>query len=322
MNEIQTINNDNKAVMAGHMEWSRDQIDLIKKTVAKGTSDDELRLFLYTCKKTGLDPLIRQIYAVKRGGTSNQMSIQTGIDGYRLIAERTGNYAPGREPSYVENNGKVISSTAYVKKRVCGEWHEVAATAYFLEYAQMFNGKLGNMWEKMPHVMIAKCAEALALRRAFPAEMAGVYTTEEMAQAEVVEVKTINAPAPQRKSQSEPTAEELEALMAKKKAEYHKDDKAPESATEASQKPDNGVLTAKGIVTYATPKNKGGYRSYAVEGYQKDDGKDMMFSTKDETIIETLDNKLDKGDVAGIEYTTKVNGNFTNYNIVGLVSAE
>jgi len=173
-----------------------EQVNLIKNTVARGTTNDELQLFLYTAKRTGLDPLLKQIHAVKRFDSREGreiMAIQTGIDGYRLIADRTGDYAPGKEPTYTEDaQGNLVSATAYVKKRTKdGEWHEVAATAYYSEYAQTTkDGKPTRMWAKMPHVMLAKCAESLALRRAFPAEMSGLYTSEEMGQAEVAHTET------------------------------------------------------------------------------------------------------------------------------------
>jgi phage recombination protein Bet len=139
--------------------------------------------FLTIAAATGLDPLLKQIYLVRRGG---QYTTQVSIDGYRLIADRTGRYAPGREPSYeYDAEGRLLSATAYVKKFAGGVWHEIAATAFYDEYVQRTSG--GNptqMWKKMPHLMLAKCAEALALRRAFPGELGGVYTAEEMAQAQ------------------------------------------------------------------------------------------------------------------------------------------
>lgn len=151
--------------------------ELIKRTFCKGGSDDELELFMHACKRTGLDPFMKQIYAIKRG---NQMTIQTGIDGFRLIADRSGNYSPGKSASFeLDDKGAVIAATAYLKKRTADNvWHEISATAYMDEY----NAKQG-LWAKMPRTMLAKCAEALALRKAFPAELSGLYTNDEMDQS-------------------------------------------------------------------------------------------------------------------------------------------
>lgn len=170
-----------------------DRVALITRTVAKGATKDELALFLHVCERTGLDPLLKQIYAVKRWDSREQrqvMAIQTGIDGYRLIADRTGCYAPGKEPTFTyfepgDSTSTLLAATAYVMKLTKdGTWHEVAASARYDEYVQRGkDGKPAKFWAAMPHVMLAKVAEALALRRAFPAELSGLYTHEEMQQA-------------------------------------------------------------------------------------------------------------------------------------------
>lgn len=160
-------------------DFSREKIDLIKSMVAKDCSDDELKLFLYTCKRTGLDPLARQIYAIKRSG---KMTIQTGIDGYRVIADRTGKLAGITDYEFVEatDGKKPDKATVTVRKVVMGGTiAEFTATARWGEYCAG-----GPMWQKMPFLMLGKCAEALALRKAFPADLSGVYTAEEMEQAD------------------------------------------------------------------------------------------------------------------------------------------
>jgi phage recombination protein Bet len=170
--------------------FDHSKIDLLKNTICKGASDEEFKLFLHACQRTGLDPFMRQIYAVKRWDSAikkETITIQTGIDGYRLIAERTGKYSPGREPTFTYGeNGNLISATAYVKKQTAdGTWHEVAATAFYDEYCQKTkDGKPTRFWQQMAHTMLAKCAEALALRKAFPGDLSGIYTKEEMLQAD------------------------------------------------------------------------------------------------------------------------------------------
>src|SRR5262249_55470797 len=184
--------------------FSSDQIDLIKRTVARGATDDELKLFLHACTKTGLDPLMKQIYAVKRYDSAlnrQVMAIQTGIDGLRLVAERSEMYRPGREPEYVREEGQLVSATAFIKKMTKdGTWHDVAATARYDEYVQRKqDGTPTAFWKRMPHVMLAKVAEALALRRAFPQDLSGIYSPEERTQADVevaTEEKFKPLPAP------------------------------------------------------------------------------------------------------------------------------
>lgn len=169
--------------------WTEAQVKLITATVAKGATPDELKLFLYTAHKTGLDPLTRQIHFVKRsakqkdGSYRDQMTIQTGIDGYRAIAERTGTLAGIEDAVYdQEDQEHPNKATVTVWRIVGGQRVSFAASARWKEYAPQ--GGQAFMWQKMPYLMLGKCAESLALRKAFPNDLSGVYTNEEMQQAD------------------------------------------------------------------------------------------------------------------------------------------
>lgn len=183
--------------------WTEAQIQLLKEQFAPRLSEGELRLFKYVCEKSGLDPFMRQIHAVKRWDPKKKresITFQTGIDGYRVIAERSREYAGSDKPVFVYHKRKpadkiderdpralkvnLQSATVTVYRLVQGQRMGYTATAYWDEYAQHTSqGGLHDFWRRMPRGQLAKCAEALALRKAFPADLSGIYTFEEMQQA-------------------------------------------------------------------------------------------------------------------------------------------
>ena len=174
--------------------WSTEQVQLVKDTIAKAAelTDNEFLLFVATAQRMQLDPLARQIHAVKRGG---KLSIQVGIDGFRAIADRTGKLAGNDDPVYEKHSAaqKDLAdypqkATVTVHKLVAGEPRPFRASARWSEYYPGKGGP-GFMYRKMPFLMLGKCAEALALRKAFPAELGGVYVPEEMAQAGLAHIE-------------------------------------------------------------------------------------------------------------------------------------
>lgn len=186
----------NGAMVDQRIEFSPAQVELIKRTICKGANNDELNLFLLQCKRTGLCPFSKQIFAVSRydkKAGKNVFAFQVSIDGLRLIAARTGKYAGQLGPFWCGKDGKWVDVWISEEKPAAAKVgvlrsdfkEPIFAVATWNSYFQEFKDKDGGgkvpsqFWQKMGDVMLAKCAESLALRKAFPHELAATYSNSE-----------------------------------------------------------------------------------------------------------------------------------------------
>lgn len=178
-----------------------ERIQLIKDTFAQGATDAELQVFLATAERLGLDPFARQIFLIKRWDSRLKRDVatpQVSIDGFRSVAERTGQYRGQTPAQWCGCDGEWVDvwlddeppQAARIGVHREGFKEPLVKVARLASYCQRTKeGNPTSMWRNMTDVMLAKCAEALALRAAFPNQLGGVYTPDEMGQAAVVDVE-------------------------------------------------------------------------------------------------------------------------------------
>lgn len=225
--------------------WNEHQIAALRQLGVDRATNGDLAVFHHVCQRTGLDPFARQIYMIERQG---KQTIQTGIDGYRLVARRAVDRT--REALSIGSaewcgpdgvwrdvwlSNEPPAAARVTVKRGAGEF---PAIALWREYAQTKrDGDLTSMWASRPAGQLAKCAEALALRKAFPQDLSGVYTDDEMGQAD--------RPEPiRRHAEPAPAADRMGAILHAEQIETPAD--PPSSAVEGDPGGERGEASPSG----------------------------------------------------------------------------
>lgn len=182
-------------------------IELVRRTVAKGATDDELKLYLHDCERQGVHPLDRLIYFTAHTDAQGKRSYTpiTSIDFMRIRAAATDAHVGTDDPTY-EGSGENLKARVTVYKLVQGQRCGFTATARWSEYYP--GEKKGFMWRSKPFLMLGKCAEALALRKGFPKDLQGLYAKEEMDQAQ-----TLHEPPKPKGRPKKHSPEELTAIL-------------------------------------------------------------------------------------------------------------
>lgn len=182
----QQIQRSHETAIVNDEKFGRERVELIKRMYCPGATDDEMSIFASICRRTKLAPELKQIYALMTWDGKqkrNVMKIQVSIDGLRLIAERSGKYKGQVGPFWLNQSGEwkdfFLHNEALIAAKVGiirSDMDEpIWGICHYKSYAQNT-----PVWAKMPEHMLAKCAEALAIRKGFPYESAGLYTKDEM----------------------------------------------------------------------------------------------------------------------------------------------
>lgn len=167
------------AITPKHLAVTDEQLKLAKETVASKLNEHEFDLFLYNCQRQGIHPLDHMLIPVVRTDNGvRRLTFTTTVDLLRSRAAESGEYAGSDDAVFTEDGRLPKQATVTVWRIVQSVRCPFTATARWDEYVP--SGDQAFMWKNKPHVMLAKCAEALALRKAFPKQLAGMYAAEEM----------------------------------------------------------------------------------------------------------------------------------------------
>ena len=189
MNEIVQHNGSALAIRGDQSDWTPEQGQALLEMFNLGNAPHSvIRSYFHVCQTTGLDPFKRQIHLIERSG---KFTPQTSIDGFRIIRDRSKVF-DGGEIHWCGPDGvwrdvwleKDYPAAARYTLHRTDQKLPAVATALWGAYVQTKrDGSVTQMWDRMGAHMLAKVAEALAIRMAFPDDTGGLYTDDEMAQA-------------------------------------------------------------------------------------------------------------------------------------------
>jgi len=173
-------------------EMPEETVQLLKKTVAPGATDEELALFLYMAKQYDLDPLLGEIYFVKmpdKKRTDTKPTFIVSRDGYLKIAMRHPEFhglnsftvREGDEFEINAESGRVKHRFGAKRGRILGAWAIAYRKGYspsvaFVDFNEYVR-RNSQSWQRHPSAMIQKVAEVFVLRRQF--NLSGLYIKEE-----------------------------------------------------------------------------------------------------------------------------------------------
>ncbi|MDD2246399.1 MAG: phage recombination protein Bet [Proteiniphilum sp.] len=152
-------------------DFSANEIALIKNIAAPKCTDDEFKLLLYQAQTYNLDPLLKQIWAVKYSD-NKPASIFAGRDGFLAIAHRSGAF-DGMESGFKQDGTNVIGWAKVYRKDM--------SRPFSVEVNMKEYNRNQGTWLTHATTMIVKVAEAQALRKAF--QISGIYSPDEMPEA-------------------------------------------------------------------------------------------------------------------------------------------
>ena len=175
----------------------RELMAVLQSSLYPGAKAESIKLVLGYCKASGLDPMQKPVHivpiSVKQGDNYVMRdTVMPGIGLYRTQASRTGEYAGITEPEFGPTKQLKVGEFTMdypewcrvtVKRRCGGTVVDFTANERWTEnYAtQKRDSQVPNaMWKRRPFAQLAKCAEAQALRKAFPELVGGAPTAEEM----------------------------------------------------------------------------------------------------------------------------------------------
>lgn len=227
--EVATVQGTGALALRGDQaDWTEmQQAALAQIGVAEAPRGDQLVL-LHVSQRTGLDPFAKQIYMIGRNDKDapggKKWTIQTGIEGFRVVSERHPQYGGVTDPDaewcgedgvwrdvWLDDTKPPVAARFGVLRKDFP--HPVRAVARYSEYVQTkYSGEPNSMWRKMSAHMLAKCAEALARRKAFPQDLGNVYTDDEMGH--------VDNPPPVivQSERAEPTEPDWDGLIAQHQA--------------------------------------------------------------------------------------------------------